>query len=146
MSRAAKAVADLKAGFSCSQAVLAAFAEDLGLDVNLARRIAGGFGGGMGRLGLTCGAVTGAMMVIGLKHGAASAADLPAKQKTQQLVREFMQQFTARHESLACRDLLGADISTPEGSERIKQENLIANLCPGFVTTAVEILDELVQR
>ena len=65
MNRAETAVATFKGGFNCSQAVLSVFCEELGLDKETAARIAGGFGGGIGHLGETCGAVTGAIMAMG---------------------------------------------------------------------------------
>ena len=69
MTRIEEAVSCLKQGFSCSQAIVAAFAPSLGLDRDTALKIASGFGSGMGRLAETCGAVTGAFMILGLKLG-----------------------------------------------------------------------------
>ena len=82
-------------GFSCSQSVLAAFAPELGLDADAALRVSAAFGGGMGRTGGTCGAVTGALMALGLKYGA-TVADPVAKERTYALTREFIARFEAR--------------------------------------------------
>jgi C_GCAxxG_C_C family probable redox protein len=143
MSHADIAVACFKEGFNCSQAVLAAFAPELGLEREAALRVAGAFGGGMGRTGQTCGAVTGALMVLGLKHGQVSAADRPAKEHTYALAREFVAQFEARHGSALCRELLGYDIGTPEGMQAIKEKGLHHSLCPKLVGDAAEILERL---
>ena len=78
-------------GYSCSQSVLAAFAPELGLDADAALRVSAAFGGGMGRTGGTCGAVTGALMALGLKYGA-TVADPVAKERTYALTREFIAQ------------------------------------------------------
>jgi C_GCAxxG_C_C family probable redox protein len=101
-------------GFNCSQAVFSAFADDFGLDEDTALKVASGFGGGMGRMAETCGAITGAMMVLGLKFGSASP-DWKTKELVYEKVREFADCFKARNGSLLCRDLLGCDVSTPEG-------------------------------
>ena len=75
MSRVEQAVSCFQGGFNCSQAVLSTYAQDFGLDREAALKLAAGFGGGMGRMAGTCGAVTGAFMVLGLKHGPTEAGD-----------------------------------------------------------------------
>jgi C_GCAxxG_C_C family probable redox protein len=143
MNNPEKAQSIFEQGFSCSQAVLTTFCEKLGLDEELGLRLADGFGGGFGRMGLTCGAVTGAIMVIGLKEGRTSAADTEAKQRTSRLVREFIKQFEGRNKATACRELLQCDISTDEGHKRATEQNLFKTRCPGFVADAAKILDEI---
>lgn len=137
------AVAAFTGGFSCSQAVFSAFAEDLGLSRAAALKIATAFGGGMAGMGLTCGAVTGALMVIGARHGRVDAADDAAKQKTYEMTREFARRFIGRNSSIACRDLLGIDISTPEGRDLAAEKGLFTTLCPKLVADAAEILEDL---
>jgi len=144
MSNVEIAVASFKAGLSCSQAVLSAFAPGLGLDRQTALRVAAAFGGGMARMGQTCGAVSGALMVIGLKHGHVAAQDKAAKEKTYALVREFVDQFRARNGSLLCRELLGYDIGTPEGMQLVREKGLSTSICSRLVRDAAEILERLV--
>ncbi len=143
MDNAEKAKAIFMEGFACSQAVLSAFCERFGLDKDIALKLADGFGGGMGRLGHTCGAVTGAFMVIGLKQGRTSAADAEAKQKTNVLIKEFVKRFKDRNQSIVCRELLDCDISTEENYKRAVEQNLLKTVCPKFVGDAAEILDEI---
>ena len=143
MSNVEIAVASFKAGLSCSQAVLSAFAPGLGLDRPTALRVAAAFGGGMARMGQTCGAVNGALMVIGLQHGHVAAQDKAAKEKTYALVREFVDQFRARNTSLLCRDLLGCDIGTPEGMQLFREKGLNTLVCSRLVRDAAEILERL---
>src|SRR5271157_2593387 len=119
------AVACFKQGFSCSQAILSTFGEQFGLDQKTALKLAAGFGGGMGRMAGTCGAVTGAFMVLGLKYGAVSPDDRQAKELTYERVRMFAARFKERNGSLECRELLGCDISTPEGLQVFKDKELI---------------------
>ncbi len=142
MSRVDVAVSRFADGFNCSQAVLSAFAGQFGLDDATAMKIASGFGGGMGRMADTCGAVTGAFMVLGLRYGQATP-DREAKEAIYARIREFAQRFQARNDSLICRDLLGCDISTPVGLQHAKDEKLLTTLCPKFVRDACEVLDEM---
>lgn len=142
MDNAENAAATFGEGFSCSQAVLGAYCERFGLDRMQAFKISSGFGGGM-HLDQTCGAVTGAFMVIGLKYGRTRADDIEAKRKTAKMVAEFAEKFRARHGSVACSELLGCNISTPEGFEEAKRKDLFKQLCPKYVISAAEILDEM---
>jgi C_GCAxxG_C_C family probable redox protein len=143
MSKVDSAVSTFKKDFSCSQSVFSAFAPEFGLDREKALRVAGAFGGGMGRMGKTCGAVTGAFMVIGLKYGNTRAEDEETKEKAYELVNEFTKRFKTRNEDTECRKLLGYDISTPEGYRIIYEKGITKELCPKFVQDAVAILEQI---
>jgi C_GCAxxG_C_C family probable redox protein len=143
MSKVEDAAACFEAGFSCSQAVLSAYAPQFGLDRESALKVSGAFGAGMGRMGETCGAVTGAFMVIGLKHGKTRAEDDEAKERAYRLVQEFADQFRARHGSIVCRELLGCDLSIPEQRALAQEKKLTATLCPRFVHDAAEIVEQI---
>ena len=142
--RSEKAVACFE-NFNCAQSVLATCGPELGLDRESALRVAGGFGGGMGRLGEVCGAVTGAFMVAGLKHGKSQPDDdeNDTREKAYALVYEFADRFRACNGSILCRELLGCDISTPEGRAQAKEKGLFDDLCPRLVQSAVEILEQM---
>jgi C_GCAxxG_C_C family probable redox protein len=142
MSNADKAVATFKEGFSCSQAVLSPYCEHFGLDRDTALKISTGFGGGM-HLGQTCGAVTGAIMVIGLKYGRTKASDQASKAKTYEIVAQFANEFKRRHGSITCKDLIGCDVTTPEGLKTAKDMNLFAAICSKLIADAAEILDKI---
>ena len=139
---AERATAIFSAGYNCSQAVLGAFAGAAGLDAATAARLAAGFGGGIGRTGNVCGAVTGAIMALGLVRGAATA-DREAKERMHALVRDFLAAFQARHKTLTCRELLGCDISTAEGMEAARQQGRLKSVCPLVVGDAAEIVEAL---
>lgn len=130
-------------GFSCSQSVFSAYAEQFGLDGELALRVSGAFGSGMGRLGATCGAVTGAFMVIGLKYAKTKPEDDESKERTYALVQQFAERFRERNGSTVCRELLGYDLSTPEGRQQVEEQGISQTLCPGLVRSAVEILHDI---
>jgi C_GCAxxG_C_C family probable redox protein len=130
-------------GFNCSQAVFSAYAPDLGLDRETALKAAAAFGGGIARTGGTCGAVTGALMTIGLACGRTRAEDKEAMKRTNRLADEFMERFRSRNYSVECRQLLGCEIGTPEGFKFAETENLREKLCAVFVKDAAEIVEEL---
>lgn len=146
MSKHEEALSLFNEAFSCSQAVFAAFAPEMGLDRETALKAAGAFGGGMGRMGDTCGAVTGAFMLIGLKYGQTKAGDGNAKDRTYQLVREFVERFKERNRSIVCRELLGVHIGTPEGSQAFKEKGLKNAVCMKVVRDAAEIIGEILGK
>ena len=123
--------------------MLSSFGEELGLDHELALKVAGAFGGGMARMGEQCGAVTGALMVIGLKYGKTKTGDDGAREKTYKLVGEFVKRFKSRYGSIRCKELLGYDLSNPQEGELAKKKGLFNTLCPHLVRDAVEILEQL---
>ena len=131
-------------GFSCAQAVFSAFAEAEGMDLETALRVSSSFGAGMARMGDTCGALTGGMMVLGLKYGRTVADDMDAKEKNYSLVHEFVAEFNKRFENTMCRDLLGFEPGYPEASRRFKDEPELEKRCAGFVREASEILEDII--
>jgi C_GCAxxG_C_C family probable redox protein len=146
MNRVELALACFQSGFSCAQSILSTYGTELGLEREQALRAAGAFGGGMGRLGRTCGAVTGAFMVIGLKYGRTRAEDSQAAERTYTTVRDFVDRFQARRGSIECRELLGCDISRPEGLSFARENRLFGSVCPGIVRDAAEVLEDLFFR
>ena len=139
-----QALACFKEGFNCSQSVFSTFAPTLGLDRETALRVAAPFGGGMGRTGETCGAVSGALMSIGLKYAQPRAGDKQAKEKMYALAREFLNRFGERNNGcVKCRELLGCEIDTPEGMQRAREQGLFETRCPKFVGDAAEIVEQL---
>ena len=124
-------------GFYCSQAMLSAFCVDLGLDEKNALKISCGFGSGMGRTCQTCGAVTGAYLVIGLKYGSVSPDDRDSVERTFSLIQEFDERFKEKHGSVNCRDLLGVDIRYGDQTAAGEKVRVI---CPQLVKDAAEIL------
>ncbi len=96
----------------------------------------------MGRMASICGAVTGAFLVLGLKHGVATP-DREAKEAIYSRIREFADRFQARDGSLVCRELLGFDISDPDGLRRARESGLFTSVCPKLIQDACEILEEI---
>jgi C_GCAxxG_C_C family probable redox protein len=106
-------------------------------------RIANPFGGGLGKTGGTCGAVAGAMMVIGLKYGTCDATDEKANARVYELGRKFIQEFRSRNATLICRELLGFDVYTRKKLVS-DEERVIFDLCPKYIQDAAEILEGMI--
>jgi C_GCAxxG_C_C family probable redox protein len=140
-----EAVAKFKKGFNCSQAVFSSYSEQFGIESDKACKVATGFGGGM-RMAGTCGAVTGAFMVLGLKYGNSPEKDMDAKANTYKKIEEFTSRFKTRNDTVACGELLGCDISTPEGNKEAQDKGLFRSLCPQLVQDAAEILEEMLNE
>jgi C_GCAxxG_C_C family probable redox protein len=134
-----------KKGLNCAQAILSTYGPQFGLESEEAVRIAAALGSGM-TMGETCGAVTGALMVIGLKHARLKGSSLFSRDKTREIAREFVSRFKARNETTECRELLGCDVSSFEGLRTAKREKHFRNRCPKFVQDAAEILEEILEE
>ena len=131
-------------GYSCSQSVFSPLAErwNIGPDVSL--RIAAGLGGGIARSARTCGCVTGAIMALGLAQQGTGPEEIrSAKEKTYETCRQFMRAFEERNGSTICSELLGFDISTPEGLARSRQDGVSRAKCGKFIRDAVEIVESM---
>lgn len=139
------AVACFQNGYNCSQAVFSTYCEQLGLDRTDALKVAGGFGGGMGHIGETCGAVTGAIMLIGLKHGKVNKDDSAARETTYNLVQEYEKRFKALNGSVECTELLGYDLSTSEGFIAARDSNVWNTVCAKLVKDSAAIIEELLE-
>ena len=130
-------------GFNCAQSVLSAFAPELAFGKKDALRVAGAFGGGMGRMGKTCGAVAGAFITIGLVSSKTAEGEDGEREVGYALVQEFTELFEARHGTVECQALLGANIGTEEGMAFAKANALFSTKCVQYVEDAVTILEEI---
>lgn len=143
MSRIEKAISSFRGDFNCAQSIFSSYATEFKVDKDTALRIATGFGGGMGRMQNTCGAVSGAFMVIGLKYGMGKDGDTEARDKTYEVVRDFTNRFQEIHGSINCKELLGCDINTPEGKEFYDQNDFFEKKCFEYVKDSAKILEEI---
>jgi C_GCAxxG_C_C family probable redox protein len=137
-----KAVHLFENGLNCSQAILTAFGEPYGIDPETAKNLGRPWGGGVGRLGRICGAVSGAVVLLGYaRSGGRNEAE--ARNNICALIRELVQRFEECNGTSVCSDLLGANFTTEEGQRKIKEEMLVKKLCPKFVEDASAILADL---
>ncbi len=143
MQRTQEAVEKFRNGYACSQAILSAYATHCGLCDKDALKISSGFAAGM-RMGNTCGAVTGAYMVLGMHAAGEQSERVEDRTEVYDLIEAFSTEFEKRNGCLNCKDLIGCDLSKPEGFLEAKEQNLFKEKCPKFVQDASEILEELI--
>jgi len=139
-TRQDQAIEYFDSGFNCAQSVLSVFCENYGLSKEMARKIACGLGGGC-RSGEVCGAASGAVIVVGLKYGHNQADDVKSKKNCYAKTVELLDAFRVENRSVVCRDILGFDISTEEGSKQAQSRNLFKTVCFDMVKSAVSILE-----
>ena len=145
MTHKEKALQYFSDKFHCSQAVLAAFAPELGLTEEQALKLGACFGAGM-RKGEVCGACTGALMVLGLMYGQFDKDDLESRMRANKVNVELLNGFAEKNGSYICNELLGCDISTVEGREYAMSHKLFTELCPKMVANAVDVLEQIIQE
>ena len=129
-------------GFSCSQSVFSAYASRLGIEDETALKLASPFGGGVAHQGNVCGALTGALLALGLAHGHAT---IDKKDEIYPLAEEFLRRFRERNGTILCRELIGYDISTPGGLQAARDQKVFKTICPGLVRDAAELVAEFMK-
>jgi len=142
VNNSGKAVAMMKDGFLCSQAVFSTLGEQLGIDRNQAIKLATGLGAGISGNGDICGAVSGGIMAIGLKHGNDENTDVDSRNKTFYLSQELIEKIKVKHGCYMCRDLTGIDF-TPEGIKLFEERNIAEKICINVIKDVVETVEEL---
>lgn len=144
--RADEAVSMFLQGYNCAQSVLACCGRDRGIPRELAIRVGQAFGGGIGKTGNLCGALTGALMVVGMKVASLEASDSASKARAHQLAQSLMSQFAARNGTLLCHDLIGCDLRTSEGQKQFADNDTIHKVCAKVVRDAAEIAENLLSE
>lgn len=130
--------------FHCSQAVFAAFAEELGITEKQALKIGACLGSGM-RKGEVCGACTGALLALGLRFGQADEEDIESRLKTNEVTDRFLAEFKKENGSYMCKELLGCDLSTQEGIAMAVEKKLFTEFCPKMVESATKIAEDILE-
>jgi len=129
-------------GFHCSEAVLIAMAEYIGVTSELIPKIATGFGGGIASSGSVCGALVGGVMAIGIKYGRSEVTQIKADQKTKNLARRFIRQFEKVAGSTLCYDITQCDFNTLEGKRKFVESGR-RKQCQTLAAKTVSILINL---
>lgn len=130
-------------GFNCAQAVLTSFSDGYSCPKELALKMSGAFGSGMGQLGETCGAVTGALMVIGLQYGKFKVGDTVSKDRTYACVKKYSDDFKSRFGSIKCHDLIKYNLSNPDELLEARKAGVFNSICPELIKGSVEILESI---
>ena len=133
-------------GYNCAQSVATAYGTAFGIPEETLARISAAFGGGVSRSDNICGAVSGALMVLGLKYGAKNSSQPDAKAKTYAIGNEFINEYKRRHGSVSCTGLLGYNISIPEERKEAVEKKATAAVCPDVVRNAGKLLEEFLAR
>lgn len=132
--------------FNCAEATALGLTTAFDLDASCLPRIATGFGAGMGGCGEVCGALTGAVMALGLRYGRDKAEDVDAKNVVGAMVRELFADFENEFGSIRCIDLTECDMRTPEGMQEARDRKLHQEFCPKFVAWAAAKAAEMLER
>jgi C_GCAxxG_C_C family probable redox protein len=143
MDRAEFAKELFLSGHNCAQSVILSFADEFRISKELALKLASGFGGGMGKQQETCGALTGAVMVLGLLNGEKVTSNEELKSRTCGSVRELFRQFNEDFSTTRCRDLTGCDLNSPEGAEKFRENRVMEEICAEYVKKTVQILESI---
>ena len=130
-------------GLNCAEAVLLSLAEYFKIYCQEIPKIATPFGGGIARGGSICGAVTAGLMALGLKFGRATASNTYARDKSYGKAADFLSLFEKEHGTILCYNLIGLDLRTPEGLEKLKTVRL--EKCVNYVKSATEMVIHLVE-
>lgn len=147
MTKAEQAIAMHTSGSSCSQAVFSVFATDLRLDAAIAHKLSTGLGGGIGRIGLTCGALSGGILALSLKYGNPDATDQAAKLDTYERCSAFILAMQKKFGSTECKTLLnGADLWTEDGRNKVKEQDLTNKVCNAMIAEVVTYLETALQH
>lgn len=140
-----KAATRFLEGYNCAQSILLTMFEHWNGENELIPKIATAFGGGIGRCGSVCGALTGGVMALGIKYGT-NGPSLEKRLKVYKLAQKFFKRFEKHHGSVLCRELIGYDLSVPEELEEARRARILEEKCVNFVKEAVETLIELTER
>ncbi|WP_430811700.1 MULTISPECIES: C-GCAxxG-C-C family protein [unclassified Carboxylicivirga] len=142
-TKIAKAIEAFYNGRNCAQSVLCAYLDTLHFDEPQAMAMALGFGGGMGKMQTTCGAVTGAYMVMGLRNTQVIDDELVRKKETPRMMQLFRDRFRGYHQTDQCVHLIGCDLRTVAGRQYFKDHHLKDKVCSKCITSAISILEDL---
>lgn len=146
MSKHSTLAKDLfKKGYSCSQSVVLAFCDEMGLDAETALKISSSFGGGMGRLREACGAVTGMFIVAGMLDGYSDPTDKIAKAEHYKRIQSLAMNFKNENKSIVCRELLGLSVEKESHIPEERNKSYYKKRpCAELVEYAAKILDEYI--
>ena len=146
MKKSEQAENSFRSGYLCAPSVLSTFCEELGLDKEMALKIATGFGAGISGRSQICGGVTGAIMAIGLKYGRGTDDPKDVQERTFNIVNEFIDKFMARHETIICKELIGYDLTKPKERILASKSGVYKTICPKLVKDAAELVESLLNR
>ena len=132
-----EAIALFKEKYNCCQSIFLPYSKLFGIDRETALKMSSGFGGGIARMGEICGAINGAVMVLGLKYGSTDNKDIEQKEKLNSIIREFVKKFKTSHKNIYCRNLLTEDEGVVHKMHSDKCASIVGEVC--------DLLDEYLE-
>ncbi len=144
MNKITQALHISEQGGACSQAILAVFAKDFGLDEKMAFKLATGLGAGFGRKQYACGAISAGVIVLSLKYGSESPEEDVKKDETYSHVFQFIDKMEKQLGNINCIDLLDCDLSTEEGRIKCSEFGLTQKICPNCIKIVAEYLEKTI--
>ncbi|MEM2946824.1 MAG: C-GCAxxG-C-C family protein [Candidatus Bathyarchaeia archaeon] len=140
-----RAVARFREGYLCSEAILKTFAEAYGIECEQIPKIATGFGAGIGRAGSLCGALTGAIMALSLNYGRKTLNEKEAYEKCLAKSLQFYRKFEEKFGTVFCRDLTRCDLTTVEGRQKFREQQVKEQKCIKYVESSMRILLDITE-
>jgi len=141
-----KAIHSFYNGMNCAQSVITAYADYFKFDPDFALSVSTGFGGGMGKMQKTCGAVTGSFMVLGIYNTKRHVENIDARNATNEMIQKFTFYFKALYGALDCKALLNCDFTTEEGEKQFKDLNMKKNICTKCISDSVKLIELLTKK
>ena len=136
----------MRKGFNCTQSIIKAYASEVGMKEEDAVRMASSLGGGVGRNGHICGAVSGAALIIGMKFGTTDPANFRAKEEAYNKTNELLEKFSAENKSVLCKELIPYDIKNTEDLKKAREAGVFTKQCPLYVSSAGRILVSIINE
>ncbi len=146
MNKSKEATKIFDRGFNCAQSVLYTYGKEFFKEDSLALKLASGFGAGISYRGEMCGAVSGALMAIGLHCGYSDVSEADAKELSNKIIKEFLKEFEKQNKSVYCKQLLKTDISKAEGLEYARENGLFETICPKLIESSSNLLESLLEK
>jgi C_GCAxxG_C_C family probable redox protein len=138
-SKRLQALADFDGGYNCAQSVFRQFCEEYGVSLALSTRIASGFGGGL-KMAKTCGAVSGAIMSLGLIFGFEDTENSEVIEQMNNVTLQFLAGFKSKYNTTDCKEILGIDVSLPGNRMKAKESGVMQHMCPDCINTAMNLI------
>jgi len=146
MNRSEIASEYMKKGYNCAQSIIKAYANEVGMKEEDAVRMASSLGGGVGRNGQICGAVSGAALIIGMKFGTTDPTNFQAKEEAYNKTNELLEKFSAENKSVLCKELIPYDMKNPEDLKKAREAGVFTKQCPLYVSSAGRIMESIISE
>ncbi|MFO7852699.1 MAG: C-GCAxxG-C-C family protein [Bacteroidota bacterium] len=140
-----EAIKRFRSDFNCSQSVLSSMAGKLNIDVSFLEKVSSGFGGGMGHMQGTCGAVTGSFMTISLYCGNKYSDNKERTEEAYKLIKKFDAEFRKLHGTTTCKELIKYELDSEEEHDILVENNIFEQVCEKCIADSIDILHRILK-